>query len=47
LQPKQTWKDPHAYDLQAKRLAGMFADNFSQFADDVPREVRESGPRLA
>ncbi len=46
LQPRRTWKDPHAYDEQAKKLAGMFARNFMQFADHVPQEVRAAGPRV-
>jgi phosphoenolpyruvate carboxykinase (ATP) len=40
LQPRSTWKDPQAYDEQARKLAGMFAENFEQFADDVSEEVR-------
>jgi phosphoenolpyruvate carboxykinase (ATP) len=45
LQPRNTWPDAAAYDAQAKSLARMFAENFAQFADLVPLEVREAGPR--
>jgi len=44
LSPRETWKDPSAYDAQAKKLAGMFAKNFVQFANDVSAEVRAVGP---
>jgi phosphoenolpyruvate carboxykinase (ATP) len=45
LKPRDTWEDPKAYDEQAKKLAVMFRENFSQFADDVSQEVLGAGPR--
>ncbi len=45
LAPRATWSDPAAYDEHAARLAGMFHDNFRQFADEVPSEVAAAGPR--
>jgi phosphoenolpyruvate carboxykinase (ATP) len=45
LQPRATWHDPQAYDAQAGKLAGMFADNFEQFTHDVSDEIRAAGPR--
>jgi phosphoenolpyruvate carboxykinase (ATP) len=45
LQPRHTWKDPQAYEAQARRLAGMFVTNFQQFANEVPAEVRAAGPQ--
>jgi len=45
LQPRQTWKDPQAYDAKAQELAEMFARNFEQFADGVSAEIRAAGPR--
>jgi len=47
LQPRKTWRDPQAYDAQAHKLAGMFAENFKQFANDVSPDVRAAGPRTA
>jgi phosphoenolpyruvate carboxykinase (ATP) len=44
LQPRQTWRDPAAYDRQARALAGQFARNFQQFAAGVPDAVRAAGP---
>lgn len=45
LDPRGTWKDPAAYDAQAAKLAGMFADNFKAFAAQVPPAVAQAGPR--
>ncbi|MEO5363474.1 MAG: phosphoenolpyruvate carboxykinase (ATP) [Magnetococcus sp. DMHC-8] len=44
LNPRETWKDPSAYDAKARELAGQFRDNFARFADRVPAAVRECGP---
>ncbi len=45
LHPRNTWQDPQAYDVQAAKLAKMFADDFQQYAPRVSREVKEAGPR--
>ena len=47
LNARQTWADPAAYDIQAGKLAGMFAENFKVFAGQVPAEVRTAGPQGA
>ena len=39
LDPRQTWSDPAAYDAQAKKLVGMFAENFAQYEAHVPDDV--------
>jgi len=44
LQPRGTWKDPAAYDAQAKKLAGLFAKNFEKYASTVSESVRRAGP---
>jgi phosphoenolpyruvate carboxykinase (ATP) len=44
LTPKSTWKDPAAYDAQAKKLAAMFEKNFQRYASGVSEEVRAAGP---
>jgi phosphoenolpyruvate carboxykinase (ATP) len=46
LDPRRTWSDPTAYDAQARRLAGMFRENFGQFRAHVPASVVEAGPRV-
>ena len=45
LDPRATWKDVAAYDAQAARLAGMFRDNFKNFASQVDDSVARAGPR--
>jgi phosphoenolpyruvate carboxykinase (ATP) len=44
LQPRSTWDDEDAYDEQARKLAGMFAENFERFRGRVPEEVEAAGP---
>jgi len=44
LRPRDTWEDKEAYDAQARKLAGMFTENFKEFTEDTPKAVREAGP---
>lgn len=44
LDPGATWADKDAYELQARELARMFAENFERFKDTVPAEVTKAGP---
>ena len=46
LDPRGTWSDPARYDAQARRIAEMFRENFTTFADGVDEGVRAAGPRL-
>ena len=46
LDPRATWSDKAAYDAQARRLVGMFIDNFAGFEDHVDAAVRSAAPRL-
>jgi len=45
LSPRTTWSDGGAYDAQAKKLAGMFKDNFAKFEKFVPAAVTNAGPQ--
>jgi phosphoenolpyruvate carboxykinase (ATP) len=45
LNPRETWEEGATYDQAAEKLAGMFRENFQQFADQVSEEVRNAGPR--
>ncbi|NUQ11411.1 MAG: phosphoenolpyruvate carboxykinase (ATP) [Gemmatimonadaceae bacterium] len=44
LNPRHTWKDPAAYDAQARKLADMFRRNFEKFGN-VDETIRGAGPR--
>ncbi|HEU4649670.1 MAG TPA: phosphoenolpyruvate carboxykinase (ATP), partial [Gemmatimonadales bacterium] len=44
LDPRRTWTDPAAYDAQARKLAGMFKENFAQYSAHVSAAVAAAGP---
>lgn len=44
LDPRTTWADRSEYDRAARQLAGMFAENFEQYAAYVSPEVLAAGP---
>jgi len=44
LQPKTTWTDKKAYDETLDKLYGLFRDNFVEYADKCPHEVKQAGP---
>jgi phosphoenolpyruvate carboxykinase (ATP) len=45
LTPRSTWKDAAAYDVQAKKLAKMFVDNFKTFEATAAADVKAAGPK--
>ncbi len=40
LDPRRTWADPEAYDRQAQKLVGMFADNFAQYVPFIDDDIK-------
>lgn len=40
LDPRRTWDDPEAYDVQAARLVAMFAENFEQYLAHVDEDLK-------
>ena len=42
LDPRRTWSDPAAYDRQAAKLVGMFAENFAQYVPFIDEEVKQA-----
>ncbi|MGQ0742480.1 MAG: phosphoenolpyruvate carboxykinase [Alphaproteobacteria bacterium] len=47
LDPRETWADKRAYDAQARKLVGMFRDNFRAFEAHVGQDVLAAAPILA
>jgi len=45
LVPSGTWDDADAYDIQAKKLAAMFQENFRRYSEGVSQPVIDSGPQ--
>lgn len=47
LNPRETWDDANAYDVQANRLAAMFVENFRVYEAYVDDAVKAAGPNAA
>lgn len=46
LNPRMTWKDPVAFDSNAKNLAGQFTKNFLKYASVASDEIKCAGPKV-
>ncbi|MGJ5620024.1 phosphoenolpyruvate carboxykinase [Sulfitobacter sp. MF3-043] len=42
LDPRRTWDNPEAYDRQAAKLVGMFAENFGQYLPYIDSDVKDA-----
>jgi phosphoenolpyruvate carboxykinase (ATP) len=47
LDPRSTWDDGAAYDVQAQKLVSMFINNFEKFLEHVDPEVKAAAPNVA
>ena len=46
LNPRQTWDDKDAYDIQARGLIERFQKGFAQFENEVSVEISDAGPKM-
>lgn len=46
LDPRSQWPDKNDYDNKARKLAGLFVQNFTKFKE-IPKEVINSGPTFS
>ena len=43
---QRAWADKEGFDKTAKKLAGMFQENFKKYADQASAAVLAAGPKL-
>ena len=46
LTPRDTWTDRAAYDRTAAKLASLFTEHFSPFADQASEEILSAAPKV-
>lgn len=46
LYPASSWESEEAYMRRYRGLASRFIDNFKKFDRDVPKEIRDVGPKI-
>jgi phosphoenolpyruvate carboxykinase (ATP) len=46
LNPRNTWQNPADYDVQAKKLAAMFVENFKNFEAQSTPAIIAAGPSV-
>ena len=44
LNPIDTWSNKDDFDIQAKKLVGMFVENFKRFQNEVDDDIVNAGP---
>jgi len=47
LDPRSTWSDGAAYDVQAQDLVGRFQANFAKYDEHVDDSVKAAAPKAA
>lgn len=47
LDPRSTWSNTEEFDVQARRLAAMFQENFAKFSANTTAAIQAGGPSLA
>lgn len=45
LQPRETWSDKSAFESTARKLAGLFRENFQKYEANVRQDVRDASPK--
>lgn len=46
LVPRETWEDQQAYDQAARKLVGLFNDNFKTYAEEADPAVLAAAPSV-
>jgi phosphoenolpyruvate carboxykinase (ATP) len=44
LNPRETWKNKKAYDIQVRELANSFRENFAKFEEQANEEILSGAP---